>query len=590
MSFHYTPRGLRARESVLARRLGAKGWQKVLKSLTFREKPQRGMPAAALNNLRTHRCYEREDGWVLLPRRWGALFNAMGLFTPEEWGGLKEEPGWFGGEPRPLRRLSPQRCELGCALYPYQEAYVDRMEQLLGEGPRREGSAQLYVKVDTGLGKTVMVLALAARLRVPTLVVVPTEELRAKGMEDARMVVPGLQAAAYSDAAARRAAKRGEPAPGPETADIVYCIVNTARKKPPSFYRGYGLVVLDEAHEYHSPVSSQLLLNAQAPCIVGLSATPLERKDEMDRVVTAYLGKPLPLAAVVPADQVEKVEFRGRVREVRYRGHPDHCFNVMGATGTVSAIGTIARLMADPHRLELVAAEVERLLYLHEELPAAELGAWGLGEGQRHGVLVFAEHREYLPALKVALERRLRRRAAAGGEEVEVAVPDEEADGGPPPASAALLRGGARAAERETAKRARAILTTYAYSRRGVSYDHMTALVEATPRRSGFTQILGRVCRLGPDEAVRKVVRVVVDVRDVDTALNSQSSDRRAAYRARKWPVWSLERSWTDYPTRGEPAAAPPAAAEKPARGGREPFREEHGDESAPFTCADLVD
>lgn len=563
MKPRFTRRGFEVEEAPLRAHFG-KRWKDFLKTVIVRAVPQQGTPAAALARLRQHLCFERDTqtGRMLLPRRFAGILTRGGLFAAQDLPYLVEPRHYFGGEISPVRSLEPMACDLEIPLYPYQETYVDYLiTERLSEKKCQTGEGQVYVHVGTGKGKTLIAMALISRLQVPTCVVVPTIALQLKGVEEASRALPHLTAAAYSDEKARKCEKKGTLPPGPHTADIVFCVVNTARKKEPEFFRGYGMVILDEAHEYHAPSSSALLWNAQAPRIVGLSATPLERPDKMDRVVVAYLGRPLTLKEVVPPEQIEDVDFAGRVREVWYTGHPDYAQNVTSATSdSVSAILTIGKLIRDPHRMEMVAAEVERLLHLHETLPREELAAWGLDptpspscrRPQRHSVFVFAEHREYLPALQAALCRRVKREELyvddPGPEGATVAQQTAVAQG------AVVLRGGATKETLYDASQTRVVLTTYGFSRRGISYSQMTALVEATPRRHGFTQILGRICRLTPDLDLRRILRVVVDVRDVSTSLVSQGSERRKAYQAKEWPVYKVKCKHDDFPL---PLAAP---------------------------------
>ena len=123
-----------------------------------------------------------------------------------------------------------------------------------------------------------------------------------------------------------------------------------------------------------------------------------------------------------------------------------------------------------------------------------------------------------------------------------------------------MLRGGV---EKTAVSKARAagshvVLTTYGYSRRGISLADMTSIVLATPRRNGMRQVLGRILRRGSDESI---VRQVVDVVDVCTGLRGQAADRRKIYKEKGYPVARVTASWEDYPDVAAGAAAAPAVA-----------------------------
>ena len=112
------------------------------------------------------------------------------------------------------------------------------------------------------------------------------------------------------------------------------------------------------------------------------------------------------------------------------------------------------------------------------------------------------------------------------------------------------------------ARGAHIVLTTYGYSRRGVSLVEMTALVLATPRRNGGRQLVGRILRRGSDQSI---VRQIVDVVDVSTGLGSQRAARAGVYAAKGYPVHRVAVAWDDPPlapgdSSEKDEAAPPAA------------------------------
>ena len=468
------------------------------------------------------------------------------------------------------------------------------------DAPVRPGVA--YLQMATGLGKSRVGGDLIVRRGGPGLVVVPTDAIAVQWVDVFAEAFPGLRVAVFRNPP--KGSRR--PPPSPATHDVLVVIVNTFRDKEPEFLEGFATVVLDEAHEYHSRHNSRALwLAAGAPAALGLSATPLERPDGMDAFVPLLLGGATPPEAV-PGFDVGAVCFRGAVRALRYAGHPDFCRPQLTPAGTSSAILTVVEALRDPFRLRLVAAEALRLLRLHETLPPAERAAAGLGvppgappgtPPRRHGVFVFAETREYLPRLREALlaaavapEEICAPELAEEGADAPAPGPPDEADGalgeaddapdelgadnapgglgaddapgGPGaeggPGAVSILRGGVAKTAVGDARRAGAhiVLTTFGYSRRGISLVDMTAIVLASPRRNGSRQILGRILRRGSDESI---VRQVVDIVDVNTGLKSQYADRRKVYREKEYPESVAKVSWADFPGGGAPPAAPAA-------------------------------
>lgn len=542
-----TARGLRIPTAALIGRLGGRRpYQKFLAALTVTEKAQPGRPKAYA---RARRSAHRAEGLDLyVPRVKAPVLLGRVLES------VHEDPAFVEAR-RQIRAIPEGSLVPAQPFYDYQLAAVEYLCDPGGPlAPGGAGSA--YVQMGTGMGKSRFGMAVAARGRGPVFIVVPTKAIRIQWMDEFREVFPDLSVGAYDNPPKN---SRKVPA-GPATHDVVVGIVNTVRAKDPGFFAGYATVILDEAHEYSSPKNIQVLwLVQEATYVLGLSATPAERPDGLDRVVSHFLGKPIWAETDIPGFDIADVNFRGRVREVEYEGDPDHCETAVSAAGTVSAIETVGNIVQDPARLRLVAAEVERVYRLHETEGEETLRAFGLGprpadvatdnypagDVRTHGVFVFAEHREYLPALRQALLERF------APEDVEVPEIDEET-------APVVLRGGATRDQIGHAHRARIVLTTYGYSRRGVSIVEMTTIVLATPRRHGMNQILGRVTRRGSDESI---LRLVIDIKDVRTALKSQNTDRRKVYKEKGYPIYRVKVAHTDVPEAG--AVALPTAAEE---------------------------
>lgn len=459
------------------------------------------------------------------------------------------------------RPCVPQRApvEFKEELYEYQQTVLNHIVETY------QKQETFYLQMATGLGKTWMGIAVIHQLRVPTLIVVPTDVIRQQWLSDLALLAPDLRATSYVN----------PKHVGPDQYDVVVVIVNTARKKPYDFAQDYGLVILDEAHEYCSPENRKVLWLAQTRYVLGLSATPLEREDGIDRIVTKHLGTPINTENIVPPEQLEESKFMGRVREVWYYGHPDYAKDINTSVG-FSPIMTIGSVIQDPYRMEMLAAEVIRLIQLGQK----EGEDWGLldetGKVKEYGIFVFAEHRDYLPMLRYCINEQLEK----VGAQAAVAIPELEdiQDNGlqlgqkldamllnaglevkeptPQKVSQTVLRGGASADDVGDAHMADVVLTTYGYSRRGVSMRKKTKLVLATSRRNGLTQILGRILRKGSDQSI---VRCVVDVRDMGTKLGDQAYTRRKVYNTKGYPIkkivyhyLSCNKSMTAIPTADE--------------------------------------
>jgi len=78
------------------------------------------------------------------------------------------------------------------------------------------------------------------------------------------------------------------------------------------------------------------------------------------------------------------------------------------------------------------------------------------------------------------------------------------------------------------------VLTTYGFSKVGISLSSMTSVILATPRRHGTAQIIGRILRKGSDETI---IREVYDIVDMNIGLKSQYTTRSKTYKERLYPI-----------------------------------------------------
>ena len=544
-----TREGVKIPLEALRARIGAAALKKVLKSLSVTEVVHKGRPGGMAPAVR--RAYRLGPLDLTVPRLKAAAFLEAKAVD-------RIDAALFG---RGQRALSAEATRPARELYSYQEAAVAYLCGTVYAGEAvAAGRGVAYLELATGLGKSAVGATVIARRGRPGLVVVPTKALSEQWIDEFKAAYPLMKAAAYSNAAKVKCSSASH--------DVVVIVINTFRAMPVEFLEGFGTIVIDEAHELQSTENSKALWLAQmVPAVLGLSATPADRKDGLDQFVTMMLA-PVLKPADIPGFDAAAVQFKNTVRIVEYSGADAHTETVLSAAGTMSAILTVGAILKDPERLALVAREVLRLHCLHETLSAGELSAAGLGprpaaaatkdypegEVRRHGVFVFAETRDFLPVLREALlssgadissitAPELDGAIDAGGDAGDDADDDAGADAGDVPQGGtddvgvvSVLRGGVAKTAVGDAKKQKAhiVLTTYGFSRRGISLPDMTAIVLATPRRNGLTQILGRITRRGGDESI---LRVIVDIVDVRTGLKGQASDRKKVYREKGFPI-----------------------------------------------------
>ena len=459
-------------------------------------------------------------------------------------------------------------------LYSYQEAAV---EYLYNKSIEQYGV--LYLQMDTGLGKSRVGCAFIAKIQKRGLIIVPTKAIAEQWKVEFLEMYPTLSVNIYKNIDEGKASKKQMM----ESSDVDLIIINTFRDKTNDFIKKYSVIILDEAHEYHSTCNLNALWLSQTQYVLGLSATPLERPDGLDRYITLHLG-PVIYPKDIPNFDVSGVNFQANVKLIEYEGADPHCETILTPSGTISSIMTINNILNDPYRLKLVVDEILTLnnIHLTDEGIAHGLIREDLEFPKKHGIFVFVETRDFIITLRDALLKQMDASEIYAPEiyapeidnpEIDnptsmgMTVDSQPSDIGEtasnpfekrlypkeePDASEetpiSILRGGITKEDFENTKKCKShiVLTTYGYSRRGISLPDMTALILVSPRRNGSTQIIGRILRRNSDE---KIIRQIVDIVDVHTILKSQVNERLKTYREKfgKHNIKKVKKIWNEF-------------------------------------------
>ena len=467
--------------------------------------------------------------------------------------------------PQP-RKIHDSQYETSVEFYDYQIATINYLANRCKDVHLIPLTVSyMYLQMDTGLGKTRVALGFIAKRKEPALIVVPIASIAYQWIDEIKIQYPKLKCGLYSNKIPIL----------PQDYDVIIVIINTVRAKEVEFMEGYGVVILDEAHEYNSPENKKVLDICVTKCTLGLSATPHVRKDGLDRYIDLFLGQII-TQSMIPEFDISKINFEVAVECVQYYGA---CELILSAQGTTSFIGTVLHLCSRSQRLKLVCDKIQELdsMHLSKDANAKGLGMID-GKLKRHGILVMAELRSYLDLIADELKRRkisyeiddddikdsndikdsITYKASdeipadikqyenyvkvtsdlfVRSLEVLTQAPKSLPESSPESSSdISIVRGGISSDDFQKAKEngAHIILSTYGYSRRGLSFREMTSLVLATPRRSGIIQILGRILRRGGDESI---LRQVIDIRDMKSSLSSQYFDREKEYKARNYTI-----------------------------------------------------
>jgi superfamily II DNA or RNA helicase len=252
--------------------------------------------------------------------------------------------------------------------------------------------------------------------------------------------------------------------------------------------------------------------------MLGLTATPEDRKERQDgtyKIIQWHIG-PVLDAAEVDGYTVDDIPFQGRVRMVKYRGHPDYTETLINERlEIVSNSKMIAQLAQDPYRIKLVVRLTQEVI--------SEAGI---------NLFIFANRRSYLEDIHARLV------------EIHGTAPLFFTNAVEEAAIMTIMGNSTHDAVAAAEAHSRIILTTYQYFGVGKSIPRMNAMILATPFRTGSKQYIGRIFRLGSDYSI---VRNIIDIVDWDTTLKSQWYSRKKYYAEKEYPINTEQVSWDEF-------------------------------------------
>jgi superfamily II DNA or RNA helicase len=268
---------------------------------------------------------------------------------------------------------------------------------------------------------------------------------------------------------------------------------------PIEYFNQFGFIIFDECHLYGNKFHSKAFTQAQAPYMLGLSATPTD-------AVFAKIPQ-WGIGQIIKADTIQGYEekesnFKAEVTRVNYYGPDSHTRQIRNEkTGLVSVVETISMICDDTERQNIVIDCILKCI-------RANLFTY-----------VFSDRREYLLQLKALLSKK-------SNADADIMFDDNDY---------IRLVGGSKTQDFDKAtKDGRVIFTTYQFMGTGKSIVKMNAVVLATPRKSKIEQYVGRIFRLGSDESV---TRQIYDIVDMKTVLKNQWYVRKKYYASQGYQI-----------------------------------------------------
>jgi superfamily II DNA or RNA helicase len=371
------------------------------------------------------------------------------------------------------------------------------------------GKSGLTIKLEAGQGKSFIATGLMATIQQKTLIVCHNRTILYQWMDILTKAYPTNKIGRYY----------GEHK---EDGDIVVGIINslimdtmhTSRGSinPKKYFRSFGFVVFDEAHEYSSKTRRIIYQRTQSTYMLGLSATPDDRIDGLDIVNTWSIG-PVLDAEKLAGYTMDDIPFKGEVSMIKYTGPPEYTEVIVNETlGVVSCPKMITQLSKDPYRIHMI---VKTIIALSDK---------------KQNIFVFADRRAYLEKIREELELY----------EIVFSMMTTEREA----TEVMRLVGGASSDDMKKAEAsAQVILTTFQFMGTGKSIPKMDAIILTTPRRRKSRQYIGRIFRLGSNY---DIIRKVIDIVDWATPLKSQWYQRKQYYTEKKFPIIEKKIKYTE--------------------------------------------
>jgi superfamily II DNA or RNA helicase len=308
------------------------------------------------------------------------------------------------------------------------------------------------VQAKPGWGKTVVALAIAAALKVPTLVVVHKEFLMDQWKERIATFLPGASIGHVQQGLCDFHGR-----------SIVMGMVHSlaGADYPPDFYEWPGLVMTDEVHRISARTWSVVPARFKAKWRLGFTATP-RRKDAADGVFWNHIGP------ILFAGKEERLKPQVKRVWTNFKLVQTERFNPNLAPRHL----IIRFLCASRHRNDLIVDQVIQ----------------ALAKGRK--CIVLSERLEHLSRLEDRLAEIW------------------PAEYGAAPTVGHYVGGRTKDQLAEAAK-ARVILATIQYATEGLDIPELDTLFLVTPM-SDIEQAVGRILRPVPG----KRAPIVVDIRD----------------------------------------------------------------------------
>lgn len=287
----------------------------------------------------------------------------------------------------------------------------------------------------TGFGKTVLALAILARMKVKTLILVHKEFLKEQWVNRIRSFLPSARIGSLQGSVVDVIDK-----------DIVLGMMQSVSMKgyPLSAFQGFGMCILDEAHHCPAETFSNVFFTANCKYMLGLTATPF-RKDGLHSLYKWFLGDIIVHVQNPNIDQVQ-------VDMIEYWNPKYQEPEPLTVTGDINMPALVTRICEIPERTQMIVD------LIHKQIPSGRQ------------VLVLSDRRAHCQEMFESLQKK--------------------------GVSVGLYIGGMKRDQYEDSERKQVIVATFSLVAEGFDVPRLDTLVLASPK-SDVVQACGRILRHG---------------------------------------------------------------------------------------------
>jgi len=363
-----------------------------------------------------------------------------------------------------------------------QMRVMSRGSELIGQG------WSFVLEAGTGVGKTVLSLALAHRLGVTTLVVVDQENIMTQwinrireflGLPDEKIGRIQGDTCRYKDC--------------PITIAMVHSLCKEGRY-PSEVYNHFGFTIFDEVHVMGAETFNNAGYLVNSYWRMGLSATP-NRKDGKDELFKAHIGPILIQEGSAPLVPKVILSASGWNCPTKAKQNPDGSWSRVKVPHSPSKCAHIVKSLTNSQIRTRLIANFTYQAYR-----------------KNRNIVIFSDLKDaYLPKIKQAL--------------IERGVKSKDIG---------FYVGGMKSEALDKASRRSVVLTTYKMTAKAVDCPWWDTAVLATPK-SDARQVIGRILREYPGKVDASqigsgVIPIVFDVADLDSPIFKNYYKARLRY------------------------------------------------------------